>query len=91
MQIDANTKRFLLILEKIPRIQKLMTAQAMEILKICKARAFRDQERLCEYGSKSTEMFILLSGNLALLAQDGTQLTSLVAITTVGEMGVITG
>ena len=63
----------------------------MKILKICKAQAFRDQEMLCEHGSKSTEMFILLSGSLSVHTKDGIQITSPSPIKTVGEMGVITG
>ena len=90
MQLSENTRRFLHILEKIPMFQRLSPAQAVEILKICKPQSFSQNEVVCEYGSKSTEMHILLSGELVVTAKDGTALSSLKPITTVGEMGVIT-
>ena len=42
-------------------------------------------------GTKSTEMFVLLTGTLSVTALEGTVLTSLSPITIVGEMGLITG
>ena len=91
MEINDSTKRFLNILGKIPMFQRLLPAQALEILKICAPRSLGNRERVCEYGTKSTEMFILLSGSLTVMAPDGTPLTKLQPITTVGEMGLITG
>lgn len=90
MQITENTKRFIGILAKIPMFQRLQPVQALEILKICKPTSFDDRETLCEHGSKSTEMYILLSGKLVITAPDGTALTTLSPITSVGEMGIIT-
>jgi CRP-like cAMP-binding protein len=90
MEINENTKRFIGILAKIPMFQRLLPVQALEILKICKPRSFDDRECLVEHGGKSTEMYILLSGKLVVLAPDGTTLTTLSPITSVGEMGIIT-
>ena len=90
MEINENTKRFIGILSKIPMFQRLQPVQALEILKICKPTSFDDRETLVEYGSKSTEMFILLSGKLIITGPDGTALTTLSPITSVGEMGIIT-
>ena len=64
MEITENTKRFIGILAKIPMFQRLQPVQALEILKICKPTSFDDRETLVEHGSKSTEMYILLSGTL---------------------------
>ena len=88
-KLSENTRRFVHILDKIPLFQRLTPAQAVENLKICKPQSFSQKEVLCEFGSKSTEMHILLLGKLVVTAQDGTALTSLTPITTVGEMGVI--
>ncbi len=68
-----------------------MPRQSLEILKICKPRSFGDREMLFECGRKSTEMHILLSGTLTITAADGTRIAELSPITSVGEMGVITG
>lgn len=91
MVVSENAKRFLNILGKIPMFQRLMPAQALEILKICVPKSLGDRQLVCEFGTKSTEMYILLSGTLVVMAPDGTPLTRLSPITTVGEMGVITG
>jgi CRP/FNR family cyclic AMP-dependent transcriptional regulator len=71
--------------------QRLTPSQALEILKICTPRSFSSKELVVQHGSKSTEMLILLSGRLAVTAPDRTVLTYLTPITSVGEMGVITG
>lgn len=91
MVVSQNARRFVNILGKIPMFRRLMPAQALEILKICVPKSLGDRELLCEFGTRSTEMYILLSGSLIVMAPDGTPLTHLSPITTVGEMGVITG
>ena len=65
--------------------------EALEILKVCKPRTFLDKEQVCIHGAPSLEMFVLLTGKLAVTAPDGTALTHLTPITIVGEMGLITG
>jgi len=91
MNFTDNTRRFIQIIDKIPMFEGLKPFQALEILKLCKPRGFSDREVLCKQGTRSTEMFILLSGNLLVTAPDGTLLTKLAPITIVGEMGLITG
>ncbi|MDA0745158.1 MAG: cyclic nucleotide-binding domain-containing protein [bacterium] len=91
MQMTSHAKRFLSILDKIPMFQKLTPGQAMEILRICKPKTLGDREIAMRHGTRSTEMYILLTGKLVVTAQDGTPLTYLSPITTVGEMGVVTG
>ena len=72
MKLDENTKRFISILSKIPMFQRLLPVQSMEILKICRPRTFDNLEVLTQYGSKSTEMYILLSGQLSVRGPAGT-------------------
>ena len=74
MEINENTKRFIGILAKIPMFQRLQPVQALEILKICKPRSFDDRESVVEHGSKSTEMYILLSGKLVVVAYPASRL-----------------
>ena len=90
MEITEHTQRFIGILAKIPMFQRLQPVQALEILKICKPKTFEDREALFDQGSKRTEMYILLSGELVVTALDGTALTKLSPITSVGEMGIVT-
>lgn len=91
MDLNNNTRRFIQIIGKIPMFQGLKPYQALEILKVCKPRSFGSREVLCKHGTRSTEMFVLLTGKLVITATDGTPLTTLSPITIVGEMGLITG
>ena len=91
MELNEQTRRFIQILTKIPMFQRLTPVQSLEILKVCRPRSFSPREVLVEHGSKGTEMYVLLTGKLVVTAPDGTPLTYLSPITTVGEMGVITG
>jgi CRP-like cAMP-binding protein len=86
-----STHRFIQIIDKIPLFQGLKPVQALEILKVCTPRSFSEREILCKHGTKSTEMYILLSGKLVVTAIDGTPLAQLSPITIVGEMGLVTG
>ena len=61
LKLDENTKRFIGILGKIPMFQRLLPVQSFEI---CRPRTFDNLEVLIKHGSKSTEMYILLSGQL---------------------------
>ncbi len=91
MQLTDNTRRFIQIIDKIPMFQRLNPPQALEILKMCKPLSFSGREIVCEQGTKSTEMYVLLTGKLTVAAPDGTALANLSPITIVGEMGLITG
>ena len=90
MEITENTKRFIGILAKIPIFRRLQPVQALEILKVCKPTPFDDRETLMAHGSKSKEMYILLSGTLVVTAPDRTALPNLSPITSVRVMGIIT-
>ena len=91
MQLTDNTRRFIQIIDKIPMFQRLKPNQALEILRLCKPCTFSNREIVCEHGTHSAKMYILLSGKLVVTAPDGTPLTKLSPVTIVGEMGLITG
>ena len=88
MQSDS---RFVRIIAKIPMFRGLRPEQALEILKAVEPKAFAPKEMVCGHGSKSSEMFILLSGQLAVRSKDGMPLATIYPIVTVGEMGIVTG
>lgn len=88
LKLDENTKRFIGILGKIPMFQRLLPVQSLEI---CRPRTFDNLEVLIKHGSKSTEMYILLSGQLTVRGPAGTTIATLTPLTSVGEMGIITG
>ncbi len=81
---------FLKSLRKIPIFKELSPTQTKQLLNICKLKNFAQGDIVCTRNSSSEEMFILISGELAVRSEDGACLADLHPITTVGEMGLIT-
>lgn len=89
--MQEAAQKFVRIIAKIPMFQGLTPGQVLEILKMVEARAFSPKQVVCEAGSKSSEMHILLAGQLVVRSRDGMPLATIDPIVTVGEMGIITG
>lgn len=84
-------QKFVRIIAKIPMFQGLTPGQVLEVLRMIEARTFSPKQVVCEVGSKSSEMYILLAGQLVVRSRDGMPLATIDPIVTVGEMGIITG
>ena len=76
--------------KKIPLFAGLSPSQINAVLGVCNCKKFESGTVICAAGSQASEMFILLSGELAFKTQDGTQVATLSPVTTVGELGVLT-
>lgn len=83
--------RLVEVLEKIPLLRGLSLNQFKKILGICAKRTFIKDEILCRTGEESFEIFILLMGALKVTFEDGKELSRIIPIGIVGEMGVLTG
>ena len=78
-------------LRKIPLFTGLSPSLIQKILSMCALRACAAEEVLCVGGDNpSDEMYILLSGKLAVMTADGLRIATLTPVMTVGEMGFIT-
>ena len=86
-----SAKLLVKVLGKIPIFQDLTAAQVKKILGICTHQSIQPGQVLCRSNTPSDEMYILLSGRLAIVTVEGVEVASIEAVTTVGEMGVITG
>lgn len=84
-------QKFVKIIAKIPMFQGLTPGQVLEVLRAVEGRTFSPKQVVCEVGSKSSEMYILLAGQLVVRSRDGMPLATIDPIVTVGEMGLITG
>ena len=84
------SKDFVKSLRKIPIFKDLSPTQSRDVLGICRLREFGEGDIVCARNSPSEEMFILISGELAVLSEDGVCVADLHPVTTVGEMGLIT-
>ena len=87
---DGAKRRLLEIISKIPLFQDLTLYQAEKILGLCRSKRYEADEVLCEHGTPSTEMFILLAGELGVF-RDNALIATVKPISPVGEMGILTG
>ena len=79
------------VIKKIPLFKGFSPTQIRLILSQCTSINLEPGEIVCECGQPSVDLFILISGELAVVADGGLRLATISPVTTVGEMGVITG
>jgi CheY-like chemotaxis protein len=77
-------------LKKIPLFHGLSSSQIQQVLVVCQPRRFDAHKTLCATGTPPDEMYILLSGSLGVVTEDGSLVAALSPVTTVGEMGIVT-
>ncbi len=84
------SKALIQAIRKIPIFKGLSPTQIQSLLSLCLPRTFNPGEIVCPGNTPSEEMFILLSGELAVVTADGLRVANIEPVTTVGEMGLIT-
>jgi CheY-like chemotaxis protein len=90
--MPSESSRLLVqVLRKIPLFNGLSPTQVKKILALCVHRSCQPGTKVCQSGSASDEMYVLLSGELAVVTREGLKVAVILPVTTVGEMGVITG
>ncbi len=78
------------VISKIAAFHDLSPYQLQQFLKLCKSRTCKVGEVLCKVGEASNEMFIVVTGALAVSTEDGIELSHIGPGGTVGEMGLVT-
>ena len=89
-QMTASSSENTRIIEKIPFFQGLSPRQVQAVLHAGQVAKHAKGEVLCRKGDKSTEIFILLSGELSIRNGD-VELARVKPVEIVGEMGAVTG
>lgn len=84
-------KLLIQVLRKIPIFMGLSPSQVRKILGLCAHRHYDSGSVVCQANSPSDEMYILLTGEVAIITPEGLKVATILPVTTVGEMGVITG
>ena len=87
----GRAKLLIQLLKKIPIFDELPPTQVRTMLSLCESRTLGEDELLCESGTPSDEMYILLTGQLSVVTADGLRVATILPVTTVCEMGVVTG
>jgi CRP-like cAMP-binding protein len=88
----TNTGQILVnVLGKIPVFKGLNPLQVKKVLALCVHKSMKKGEALCKVGTPSDEMYVLLTGQLGIFTAEGIRVATTLPVTTVGEMGVLTG
>ncbi|HCL30928.1 MAG TPA: hypothetical protein DIC52_21170 [Candidatus Latescibacteria bacterium] len=58
---------------------------------LCRPRELQESDILCRYDTPSDEMYLLLAGELAVITPEGLRVATIRPVTSVGEMGLVTG
>ena len=77
------------LVQRVPLFLGLRPRQLQAFLRVCRTLSAAPREVLCERGTSSTKLFILLAGKLDVLGDDGAVLARVTPVTTVGEMGFV--
>ena len=77
------------IIEKIPIFRGLALSQVKRLLDAGETRQFRVGEVLCRQDDKSTDLFILMSGEVAVRVEQE-EVARMAPVELIGEMGVVT-
>ena len=77
------------LVNQLPLFFGLSPKQMKAFLDICKLNRHHLGEVICEYGTSSNALFILVEGHLDIIGADGTVIATTAPVTTVGEMGFI--
>jgi len=83
--------KLLQFIKKIPIFSNLTEYHAKLILTICSKVVVPEGAVLCKKGDISDSMFILLTGKLIVKIDDGTVVSTIIPVNSIGEMGVFTG
>jgi len=90
MPPENRESTLLQVLRKIPLFKGLEPPKIKKILGLCIHKVFQAEQLICRSGAPSDELYILLSGELAVVTAEGIKVAVIKPVTTVGEMGVIT-
>ena len=77
-------------LVRIPLFRDITPSESKPILSLCKPASYEAGTKIYESGSPGTEMLILLQGSVHVVLPDGTEVATVKAIDTVGEMEIVT-
>lgn len=75
---------------RIPLFQGLNPTQATSVLKVCERKSIDAGTTLCQFGDRSEQMYIFLSGALLVRTSEGIQIARIESVASVGEMGLST-
>ena len=79
------------IIQKIEVFNGLEVEEVQQMLRFCRPQSFESNQQIYTAGEPSTDMLILLQGQLVVTSKSGKVLGEVLPGASVGEMGVLTG
>ena len=88
--VQRDSNQIIEYMKKIPIFRGLSAEQYKSVLHICSKKLIPAEYYLCREGDKSSELFILLKGQLEVVTKSGAVLAYISSLGLIGEMGVFT-
>jgi CRP/FNR family transcriptional regulator, cyclic AMP receptor protein len=79
------------LIEKVPLFADLTADDRKRVLSCCSKLTLAPGDILCSQGERSTSLYILLIGKLAVRIINSPTIATIDPVTSIGEMGVFTG
>ena len=89
--LDPASEDLALSLERVELFRNLSTAQLRKVLSRFATRLYQPEETIGVLGSQTEELHILVSGQLAVVDEEGMRVATIRPVDTIGELGIITG
>ena len=89
--MNQQQQKLAQIIQKIDIFRGLSSDEVRQILQVCKVKSYAPNQQVYTAAEPSSEMLILLQGQLVITSQSGEPLGSVTPGASIGEMGVFTG
>jgi len=78
-------------IQKFDILRNFTVDELQEIIKVSGIKTYEPNEQICQAGDPSSDVFVLLRGQMMVVGPRGEPLGSVTAGGSIGEMGVFTG
>jgi CRP-like cAMP-binding protein len=89
--MNKDRYNFTQILQKLDTFRGLDIAEAKLVLQVARQRSFKAGEIIWNVGEESSDMLVLVSGDLVITSPEGMDIAEVLPGASFGEMGLITG
>ena len=89
--MNREQHQMMQIVQKIDTFKGLDPSEAGPLIRMCRFQSWQPGQAIYQIGQPSTDMIILLHGELSVTSQSGEAVGRILPGTSTGEMGVITG
>ncbi|MDA0748703.1 MAG: cyclic nucleotide-binding domain-containing protein [bacterium] len=89
--MNQRDQQMIQVIQRIDIFKGLSLQEVQQLIQVCKIRNYEAEQKIYKAGEPSTEMLILLKGQLLILSPSGELVGSAASGAAIGEMGVFTG